>query len=70
MSEQAFELYKILLAQSRTEWDFRPLAERALDAAEVFEQASEQRGILPSTSQPQTITSPGTTESSGPSGVP
>jgi hypothetical protein len=69
MSEQAFELYKIFLAQSRTEWDFRPLAERALDAAEVFEQAAEARGVLPTTTnQPQTIISPGTTESS--SGVP
>jgi hypothetical protein len=61
MSEQAFELYKIFLAQSRTEWDFRPLAERALDAAEVFEAAAEQRGEL---------SCPGGSASGNPSGVP
>jgi hypothetical protein len=62
MSGQAFEIYKLLLAQSRTDWDFRPLAIRAFDAAEVFEQEAEERGG----SMTQQMNSPG----SDPSGVP
>jgi hypothetical protein len=64
MSQQAFEIYKLLLAQSRTDWDFRPLAIRAFDAAEVFEQELEERGG--SMTQSQQMNSPG----SDPSGVP
>ena len=62
MSGQAFEIYKLLLAQSRTDWDFRPLAARAFDAAEVSEQEAEERGV----SMTQQMNSPG----SDPSGVP
>jgi hypothetical protein len=80
MIEQAFEIYKLLLAQSRTDWDFRPLAVRAFDAAEVFEQEAEQRGFsagsMGSMTQEllerarQHIQSPGGSVSSDPSGVP
>jgi hypothetical protein len=65
MSGQAFEIYKLLLAQSQTDWDFRPLATRAFDAVEVFEQELEERGGG-SMRQSQQLSSPG----SDPSGVP
>jgi hypothetical protein len=72
MIEQAFEIYKLLLAQSRTDWDFRPLAARAFDAAEVFEQEAEERGFTAGSTGPMTqsqqTNSPGMT--AGPSGVP
>jgi hypothetical protein len=58
MSQQAFEIYKLMLAQSRTDWDFRPLATRALDAAEVFEQELEERGGGGSMTQSQQMNSP------------
>jgi hypothetical protein len=50
-STQAFEIYKTLIDQST--WDFEPLAKKACDAVEVFDQILRQRypGI-PSTYEP------------------
>jgi hypothetical protein len=80
MIEQAFDIYKLLLAQSRTDWDFRPLAARAFDAAEVFEQEAEGRGFAAGSTASMTqeslesarqhIQSLGTTAAGDPSGVP
>lgn len=41
--DRAFEIFKVFLAQTRTDWDFRPLALRACDAAEVFHQTVRER---------------------------
>ena len=42
-SDQAFEIFKVLLARGTTDWDFAPLAERAITAVDVFHDVIQQR---------------------------
>jgi hypothetical protein len=42
-SEQACDIFKLLVAKGTTDWDFAPLAAKACDAVEVFHEVARQR---------------------------